>query len=509
MKMQKMTMKITVWLLLFGISGTFTAAAGPGSCAGRCGEVFARGQWCTCDFSCLRHNDCCQDFEAICTTDQSCRGRCAETFRRGRLCECDAQCANYNTCCWDYKLQCGVRMSVSSSGSFHHVKNTASGKQKSQGSKQGSNSESEEWYQGASNIRLTQLLSSSPSFSSEASDFPGHSSSLLSHNAPSAGRSAPRGALGGNLNVQVVLSDGEAALSSQGVSAAGFRPKPNPLQDVAQVSGAFVLEGPAAGVVIQSDLCSDAPISGLTALSNGTVLIFKGEVFWSVDPVSHLAGRPQSIRDILGVSGPIDTVFTRCNCHGKTYIIKGNQYWRLDGNMVMEPGFPRPLVSEFLGLSGGISAALAVPATRSRQEMVYFFKHGDIMQKFTFSSESTLACGKTPNSMKRRPSRQPDGYLSKEINIKVSLKEIPTPVTSALSMPNPQRTDRYEYYIFSGPLFFSVDISGDLLTLAKPDPLAVFAASPILSSAVLGTNSFHSVKPAHPVNSIRHWLWCA
>lgn len=43
----------------------------------------------------------------------------------------------------------------------------------------------------------------------------------------------------------------------------------------------------------------------------------------------------------------------------------------------MEPGYPRPLASEFPGLTGNISAALAVPASRSRPEMVYFFKDGE------------------------------------------------------------------------------------------------------------------------------------
>lgn len=60
-----------------------------------------------------------------------------------------------------------------------------------------------------------------------------------------------------------------------------------------------------------------------------------------------------------------------------TLCLQGDQCWRLDGNMVMEPGYPKPLVSEFPGLTGHISAALAVPATRSKPETVYFFKNGE------------------------------------------------------------------------------------------------------------------------------------
>lgn len=56
---------------------------------------------------------------------------------------------------------------------------------------------------------------------------------------------------------------------------------------------------------------------------------------------------------------------------------QGDQYWRFDGNMMMEPGFPKPLTSEFPGVMGPITAALPVPATRSRPEAVHFFKNGE------------------------------------------------------------------------------------------------------------------------------------
>lgn len=40
--------------------------------------------------------------------------------------------------------------------------------------------------------------------------------------------------------------------------------------------------------------------------------------------------------------------------------------------------------------------------------------------------------------------------LSGEINIKVSLKGFPTPITSALTMPGPQGSDGYLHFVFSG-----------------------------------------------------------
>ncbi|XP_078119462.1 proteoglycan 4-like [Sander vitreus] len=172
--------------------------------------------------------------------------------------------------------------------------------------------------------------------------------------------------------------------------------------------------------------------------------------------------------------------------------------------MVMEPGYPKPLASEFPGLTGSISAALAVPATRDRPETVYFFKNGDIMQRYTFPRSSTPSCRKKPKRLAHK--------AGGEINIKVSLKGFSTPVTSALSMPSPQRSNPYEHYVFSGPLFFRVQISRDLPVLAKPDPYAALAPLPILSPAAVATTSANmaaqNANPPLPANSITVWLRC-
>uniref|UniRef100_A0A3B4Z1R8 Proteoglycan 4a n=1 Tax=Seriola lalandi dorsalis TaxID=1841481 RepID=A0A3B4Z1R8_SERLL len=268
-------------------------------CVARCGEVFARGQQCTCDFRCLQYNECCPDFETTCTTAQSCLGRCGEPFRRGQLCECDPQCIHHNTCCPDYQLHCGIFIDVG--------------------------------------------------------------------------------------------------------------------------------------------LCSDSPINGLTAFSNGTILIFKGENTC----VNAFTGVPQSITDTLGVSSPIDTVFTRWSCN-----TNGDQFWSLDGNMVVEPGYPKPLASEFPGLTGTIRAALVVPATKNRPETVHFFKDGE---------EDRRTQRQTDRQKERQRDRQKERQTDRQgqdmslcINIKVSLKGFPSPVTSALTMPNPQKSDRFFHYLFSG-----------------------------------------------------------
>uniref|UniRef100_A0A3Q3G5I8 Proteoglycan 4a n=1 Tax=Labrus bergylta TaxID=56723 RepID=A0A3Q3G5I8_9LABR len=399
----------TVFTFLFTSTAHFLLVQTPSlcfldSCVGRCGESFTRGQQCTCDFSCLQHNECCHDFEATCSTGQSCRGRCGEAFRRGQLCECDPECVHYNTCCHDYQGYCGKQIQYK--------------------------------------IHYNYWPVSSPHIPHDNND---------------------------KLNNKLCL---------------------------------------CKGVFADQNLCSDSPINGLTVLSNGTMLIFKGELFWSVNPVSRSVGRPKNILDNLGVPSPIDTIFTRCNCKGNTYIIKGDQYWLLDENMVMEPGFPKPLASEFPGLTGSISAALAAPATRSRSETVFFFKKGDVIQRFTFPSGSTPSCGNRQTACSTND-KSLSILLSKEIKIKSSLKGFPIPVTSALSIPSPRRSDPYQHYVFSGSLFFNIKISGNLPALAKPDPDSAFAPLPLSSPALAAPNTAaQNRNPPQPTNSIKVWLQC-
>ncbi|XP_023259812.1 proteoglycan 4-like [Seriola lalandi dorsalis] len=483
---------MSLWLLLLGLAVTSAAAAGPGSCVARCGEVFARGQQCTCDFRCLQYNECCPDFETTCTTAQSCLGRCGEPFRRGQLCECDPQCIHHNTCCPDYQLHCDAGVSASHPDALLPLRAAAAaaapaapaGNQKSK-SKKKANSESEEKLTAAPVVSKSRpsTLQDVASVVDAGSEGPGAGSrrgvgllplsipgsphapapadTLPSYGAPSQGAGAPvspygRGAVGVGVNGQLVLS-------------------------------------PEGGTPYGSS---------------------QGELFWSVDPVSHEAGVPQSITDTLGVSSPIDTVFTRWSCNTNantnpnTYIIKGDQFWSLDGNMVVEPGYPKPLASEFPGLTGTIRAALVVPATKNRPETVHFFKDGDVMQSFTYPPCTT----KPRSSLKRRLTRQA-GLLGGEINIKVSLKGFPSPVTSALTMPNPQKSDRFFHYLFSGPLFFRVQIVSGLPAMAKPDPsapLAPLAPLPILGPAAANFANMapHSVNRAAPANSIKVWLGC-
>ncbi|KAK5888421.1 hypothetical protein CesoFtcFv8_014516 [Champsocephalus esox] len=410
------------FLLLLSLALRPSDAAGPGSCVGRCGEVFTRGQQCTCDFSCLRHNECCQDFQAACTTDQSCQGRCGETFSRGRVCECDAQCSQYSTCCHDYQLHCDAGVSGSLSRTAQPLRAAATGHRRPGRGRGDSHSESEERY---------------------------------SARGPCS--RYPRGQCPGSIRQLTASSSGRAPAA----------PTTQPQQ------------GPIAG----GTLCSDSPLDGLTALSNGTVLMFKGELLWSVDPASRSVGGPRRITHTLGVSSPIDTVFTRCNCHAHTYIITGDQEVSALRWQSPPPGAHRRVCTSL---------------------------RAETSCRGSVSQQAVRPPAATPPAPppKTRFTRQA-GLLGAEVNIRVSLKGFPSPVTSALSQPRPQRGGLFEHYVFSGPLFFSVHISGDLLVLTAPPPPV--APLPILSPVVYSDFANMAAQNANtppPANSIRAWLRC-
>ncbi|KAG9351115.1 hypothetical protein JZ751_025005 [Albula glossodonta] len=196
-----------------------------------------------------------------------------------------------------------------------------------------------------------------------------------------------------------------------------------------------------------------------------------GHYFWVLD-ANRSPGPARGITDVWGIPSPIDTVFSRCNCQGKTYFFKGNNFWRFD-NDVMDEGYPKAITVGFDKLAGKITAALSVPVHRSRRESVYFFKRGGLVQKYTY--KNTPSCGKrvpfTVYTVRNRLARQAvpsDISLGKEINIKIQWKGFPSFVTSAVSIPNPRKADGYDYHIFSRNKHYNIKIEGEQPALATP-----------------------------------------
>ncbi|XP_047443062.1 proteoglycan 4b isoform X2 [Mugil cephalus] len=207
-----------------------------------------------------------------------------------------------------------------------------------------------------------------------------------------------------------------------------------------------------------TDLCSGRPVAGVTALRNGTVVVFRGHYFWLLDR-NRIPGPARVITEVWGVPSPIDTVFTRCNCQGKTYIFKGSRYWRYD-NDVLDSGFPKVIQTGFGGLRGHITAALSVPQYRSRRETVYFFKRGGTVQKYSYQEGTSPTCGQKAKhavyTIRTRMARQAVSVLEPAISIRTSWRGFPSTITAAVSVPSNREPEGYKYYVFSKSKSYNV-----------------------------------------------------
>uniref|UniRef100_A0A8C7L149 SMB domain-containing protein n=1 Tax=Oncorhynchus kisutch TaxID=8019 RepID=A0A8C7L149_ONCKI len=206
-----------------------------------------------------------------------------------------------------------------------------------------------------------------------------------------------------------------------------------------------------------TNICSGRPVGAVTTLRNGTVVVFRGHYFWVLDS-NRVPGPARGITDVWGVPSPIDTVFTRCNCQGKTYFFKGSNYWRFENGM-MEPGYPKLIRAGFDGLQGQITAALSVPEYRKRRESVYFFKRVE-------AAEGRMAYNVHYSVYTVR----------NRINIRLTWRGFPSTVTSAVSIPTHKKPEGYNYYLFSRCKY----LAKILFLLPKSEPVA---STPPVSSA--------------------------
>lgn len=252
----------------------------------------------------------------------------------------------------------------------------------------------------------------------------------------------------------------------------GTKPGVRPLNPAGNVDDTTGYQGDASN---DTNLCSGQPVSAVTTLKNGTVAVFRGHFFWYLDR-NMVPGPARGITQVWGVPSPIDTVFTRCNCQGKTYIFKGPQYWRFE-NDVLDTGYPKPIATGFDGLRGHITAALSVPQYQSRGESVYFFKRGGLVQKYSYQFGTTPTCGRKPQysiyTVRNRMARQAVSNLGPTINIRRSWRGFPTTVTAAVSIPTRRQPEGYKYYVFSRSKAYNVRMDRERpVVAAAPAPAA-------------------------------------
>ncbi|KAM5148473.1 proteoglycan 4 isoform 3-T3 [Mantella aurantiaca] len=237
----------------------------------------------------------------------------------------------------------------------------------------------------------------------------------------------------------------------------------------------------------QMNLCIGPPADGMTTMQNGSLVVFRGNYFWTLNQ-GGVTDMPRKISEVWGIPSPIDTVFTRCNCGGKTFFFKGPRYWRFT-NDVMDKGYPKEIIKGFGGLNGKVTSVLSVAGYKTRPESVYFFKPGGNVQKYTFRQEQSKRCTKKKqpsvnypiysqkvqtvkfrfprNIMQHRIQirrtftniPQPLGVLHAERSVRSTWRGIPSNIVSAVSLPNPQKQDGFDYFVFSKEKYYNINMS--------------------------------------------------
>ncbi|XP_019490994.1 PREDICTED: proteoglycan 4 [Hipposideros armiger] len=270
--------------------------------------------------------------------------------------------------------------------------------------------------------------------------------------------------------------------------------RPHMLTPIVIPGSEVIVRAPNQGMGInpmlsdETDLCNGKPVDGLTTLRNGTLVAFRGHYFWLLNPFSP-PSPPRRITEVWGIPSPIDTVFTRCNCEGKTFFFKDSQYWRFT-NDVQDAGYPKQIAKGFGGLNGKIVAALSIAKYENRPESVYFFKRGGRVQQYTYKQEPVRKCtgrpavhypvfGEATQVRRRRFERavglpqthtirihytpirvryQDKGFLHNEVQVSSLWRGLPKVVTAAVTLPNIRKPDGYDYYAFSRDQYYNVDV---------------------------------------------------
>uniref|UniRef100_A0A670IFM7 Proteoglycan 4 n=1 Tax=Podarcis muralis TaxID=64176 RepID=A0A670IFM7_PODMU len=254
--------------------------------------------------------------------------------------------------------------------------------------------------------------------------------------------------------------------------------------------------------LVEMNLCNRKPADGIVPLQNGSLAVFRGHYYWLLNGTSPPSPCPRKITEVWGIPSPIDTVFSRCNCDGKTFFFKDSQYWRFT-NDKMDAGYPKAIVKGFGGLNGKITGALSVAKHKNRPETVYFFKKGGNLQQYTYKQGGTKKCSKKkvvtvnypaykPKAVIRKRRRrfersvrpaqilrtvrvqhrpvvqfrhQATGVLQPEVKVASYWRGFPKEVNSVISVPNDQKPDGYDYYAFSKDQYYSVDVGS---RIARP-----------------------------------------
>uniref|UniRef100_G3UFP8 Proteoglycan 4 n=1 Tax=Loxodonta africana TaxID=9785 RepID=G3UFP8_LOXAF len=371
----------------------------------------------------------------------SCAGRCGEGYSRDAACNCDYNCQYYMECCPDFKKVCTVELSCKG-----------------------------RCFESFRRGRECDCDSECKKFGKCCPDYNSFCEKVKNNKKKKTPKKRPAPEL-------PVVEEAGSGLDTKEIQSIDSLVRPH--------------QGISVNLMFsdETNLCNGIPVDGLTTLRNGTLVAFRGHYFWMLSPFRP-PSPPRRITEVWGIPSPIDTVFTRCNCEGKTFFFKDSQYWRFT-NDIKDAGYPKQIVKGFGGLNGKIVAALSIARYKNRPESVYFFKRGGSVQQYTYKQEPVQKCtGRRPAinypvyremiQIRRRrferaigPSQthtirihyspvrvtyQDKDFLHNEVPVSTLWRGLPAVVTSAISLPNIRKPDGYDYYTFSKDQYYNIDV---------------------------------------------------
>ncbi|KAM9358825.1 vitronectin a [Symphorus nematophorus] len=295
--------------------------------------------------------------------DESCMGRCENGFDSKRKCQCDSMCKYYKSCCSDFEDTCGM---TTRGDTFVFADDDDDELFEGTTSSPGPSAPGRSFTSIGRQLRPTQR---------PVSDF-----GRRLHQRPETALEMTRPPRPVDPIVQKVPVM-QATPISQTVPPT--QETPSSTDAAAETTAVPTTPGTTEAPDPDAVVCSGRPFDSFMQMKNGSIYAFRGDYFFELDHKSVLPGYPKLIKDVWGISGPIDAAFTRVNCQGKTYIFKGNKYWRFD-NGVLDEDYPRDISVGFDKIPDHVDAAFALPAPgHNGKEKVYFFK-GDQYHTYEF-----------------------------------------------------------------------------------------------------------------------------
>ncbi|XP_044210545.1 vitronectin a [Thunnus albacares] len=303
--------------------------------------------------------------------DESCMGRCENGFDSKKTCQCDSMCKYYKSCCSDFDVTCGM---MTRGDTFVFAEDDDDSEQ-------------------------LDSITATPRHSAHDQSFPVTSrqvkppvlSRLVKPTPPPISDFAHRATQRPESTLEMTKPPQVLDTTIQRVphtvpptpQVVPITTKAPEIDTAAETTTALLTEATTEAPDPDAETCSNRPFDSFMQLKNGSIYAFRGDYFFELDQKTVLPGYPKLIKDVWGIRGPIDAAFTRVNCQGKTYIFKGNKYWRFD-NGVLDDDYPRDISVGFDKIPDHVDAAFALPASNHHgKEKVYFFK-GDQYYLYEF-----------------------------------------------------------------------------------------------------------------------------